>query len=124
MAAPAVRHETDDACLGQAAGRRFDLDQLSLRRRVRREVADIEHRPEQIVRRPEAIPTTTQVCESLRLRKVDPPCRGCNQLIGYSYHRELFWPVPVGSRRGVASLPHRPLQFVWRDGRPKVATPK
>jgi hypothetical protein len=71
MAAPAVRHERDDACLGQAAGRRFDLDQLSLRRRVRREVADIEHRPEQIVRRPEAIPTTTQVCESLRLRKVE-----------------------------------------------------
>jgi hypothetical protein len=62
----------------------------------------------------------TQVPEYSPLRKVDPPCRGCNQLIGYSYHRELFWQVPVGARRGAASLPHGSLQPVWLHGRPKA----
>src|ERR1700722_20061228 len=74
-------------------GRPLDLPFVDLRRIV--------------VRRPRAITRATQVCESLLLRKVDPPCPGCDQLIGYSYHRELFWPVPVGARRGAAGLLRR-----------------
>ena len=50
-----------------------------------------------------------KVRKSFPLRRVDPPCRGCNRPIGYSYHRELYWPVPVGARRGAASLLRRSL---------------